>query len=146
VKKFSFTLERVRQWREKQLAVEEARLQQLFSEKSLVEQRRALLEKEGQESAALVTRAASIQATELQAISAFRRYVIAQRSAIAAQLAECDRRIAEQQGKLLEARRKSELLARLKEKKWKMWNAELAREIETQAGEIFLAKWNGERR
>jgi flagellar export protein FliJ len=146
VKKFSFTLERVRQWREKQLAVEEARLQQLFSEKSLVEQRRALLEKEGQESASLVTRAASIQANELQAIDAFRRYVIAQRSAIRTLLTECDRRIAEQQGKLMEARRKSELLARLKEKKWKTWNAELAREIETQAGEIFLAKWNSQRR
>jgi hypothetical protein len=142
VKKFTFTLERVRQWREKQLNIEEAQLQKLFSEKSLVEDRRALLEREALESVGLVVRAVAVEASELQAIDGFRRYAAAQRIAIAGVLAACDKRIVEQRLKLMDARRNFELLTRLKEKKWKAWSAELARETEAQAGEIYLAKWN----
>ncbi len=146
MKRFHFSLERIRQWREKQVALEEARLEQLYSEKALVEQRLALLEKEGRESAALVTCSHSLQSVELQAVDAFRRYVVAQREVIANLLTDCDGRIAAQRGKLVEAKRKAELLDKLKDRKWQAWNTELAREIETQAGELFLAKWSGERR
>jgi hypothetical protein len=145
VKKFTFTLERVRQWREKQLALEELHLQQLFSEKTLVEERRALLEREARESVDIVVRAVAVEASELQAIDGFRRFVTAQRIVIAATLADCDRRIAEQRLKLMEARRNFELLTRLKEKKWKAWSAELSRDIEAQAGEVYLARWNSDR-
>lgn len=146
MKRFHFPLERIRQWREKQVSIEEIQLERLFSEQSLIEQRRALLEREGQDSAALVTTKKAMNHFELQAIDAFRRHVIAQRKVIAALLSECDRRIQEQQTKLTEARRKAELLNKLKDRKWKAWNNELSREIEAQAGEIFLAKWSSERR
>ena len=146
MKRFHFSLERIRQWREKQVALEKARLEQLHSEKTLVEQRLALLEKEGRESAALMTSAHSLRSVELQAIDAFRRYVGVQRSVIANLLVDCDSRIAAQRGKLMEARRKAELLDKLKDRKWRAWNIELTREIETQAAELFLAKWSGERR
>jgi flagellar biosynthesis chaperone FliJ len=144
MKKFAFRLERVREWREKQLAMEEARLEQLYSEKVLVEQSLALLEREGRDSAAIVKRKTALEAFELQAADVFSRYVIAQRAVFAGKLAGCDRRIAEQRQRLIEARRKFELLGKLKDKQWKTWNAELAREIEIQAGEIYLAKWGAE--
>ena len=146
MKRFHFRLERIRQWREKQVALEEARLEQLYSGKTLVEQRLALLEKEGRESAALVTCSNSMRSVELQAVDTFRRYVVAQRAVIANLLADCEGRIAAQRSKLVEARRKLELLDKLKDRKWQAWNIELAREIETQAGELFLAKWSAERR
>lgn len=146
MKKFAFTLERVRKYREEQLAVEKVRLERLFAEKSLIEQSRELLEREGQETAATVSRKSSFEAGELQAIDAFRRYVAAQRTQFAIRLADCDRRIGEQQRLVIEARRKCELLARLKERKWRAWNSELARELETQSAEMFLAKWKADQR
>lgn len=145
MKKFTFPLERVRQWREKQFALEEAHLQRLFSEKTLVEERRTLLEREGQESLAKVVRAAAVEASDLQAMDAFRRYVAAQRIVIAATLVECDRKISEQHLKLIEARRNFELLTKLKAKRRKAWSGELDRDIEAQAGEAYLAKWNQKR-
>lgn len=145
MKKFAFTLERVRQYREEQLAIEKMRLERLFTEKSLIEQSRHLLEKEAAESAATVSRVTKFDSFELQAIDAFKRHVVVQRALLAKRTAECERRIEEQQHRLVEARRKCELLSRLKDRKWKTWNAELARELENQAGEVFLAKWNNEK-
>jgi flagellar export protein FliJ len=144
MKTFTFPLERVRQWREKQVTIEEAGLQQLFSERNLLEERRKLLEQEARESAAAVLRAKAFDALELQAIDAFRRYAVAQRAAIAAAVDQCDQRIAEQRAKLLEAQRRFELLEKLKDRKLKAWTAEFAREIEAQAGELFLAKWSNQ--
>jgi hypothetical protein len=40
------------------------------------------------------------------------------------------------------SRRRVELLDKLREKRWTAWNTELAREIEAQAGEAYLAKWS----
>ncbi len=145
MKKFTFTLERVRQWREKQIAMEQARLEKLFSERGLLESRRAMLEQEANASASLVHSNTAIAASELQAIDAFRRHVISQRRVIAAGIAEVDQRIAGQQRNLMEARRRFELLDTLKEKKLTQWNADFAREIEIQAGELHLARWqNGQ--
>jgi flagellar export protein FliJ len=141
LKRFHFGLERVRQWREKQVTIEEIQLERLFSERKLIEQRLALLEREAQESAALVMAQRALEVYELHAVDAFRRYVVAERAVIAARIADCDRRIAAQQQKLVEARRKSELLNKLKERRWNHWNTELSKEIEAQAGEMFLAKW-----
>ena len=146
MKRFAFSLERVRQWREEQLAIESLRLERLFAEKSLIEQSWALLEREASESAATVSRVSSFDAVELQAVDAFRRHVIAQRALFAARLADCERRIEAQQRQVMEARRKCELLARLKERKWKTWSEELARELELQASEVYLAKWNAGQR
>lgn len=146
MKRFHFPPEKIRQWREKQVAIEEIALERLYSERALIEARSDLLEREGRESAALVTTATAVHQFELQALDAFRRHVLSERAAIARLLADCDVRISAQQQKLTEARRKAELLNKLKERKWRTWNTELSREIENQAGEIFLAKWSAERR
>ena len=146
MKRFAFSLERVRQWRGEQLAIESLRLERMVAEKSLIEQSWALLEREAADSAATVSRVSSFDAIELQAVDAFRRHVIAQRAVFAARSADCERRIEAQQRQVMEARRKCELLAKLKERKWKTWNEDLARELELQAGEVYLAKWNAEQR
>ena len=96
--------------------------------------------------ASLVTTQHAMDYFELQAMDSFRRHVLAQRTVIRGLMAECDTRIEQQRAKVTEARRKAELLNKLKDRKWKAWNAELAKEIENQAGEIFLAKWSAERR
>ena len=140
MKKFTFTLERVRQWREGQVTVEQGRLEKLFSQKHLLEARRSQLERDADDSASLVSGTA-IDVIELHAIDTFRRHVVQQRKVIAAAIAESDQRVAEQQRNLMEARRRFELLDTLKDKKLTDWNKEAAREIELQAGELFLAKW-----
>ena len=142
MKKFSFSLDRVREWREKQFALEEARLQQLFGERAGIQARSQSLNRESDESNRAVAYAPSVAAADLSALDAFRRYAVRERTRIQAALSDCGRRIIEQQKRVMEARRRLELLDKLREKRWTAWNTELAREIETQAGEAYLAKWS----
>jgi flagellar export protein FliJ len=142
MKKFTFSLDRVREWREKQFAIEEARLESLIAQRANVQLRRTVLEKEVEDTRRLVTQAPTVAARELQALDSFLRYAVVERGRISAALAESERRIVDQRSKLLEARRRLELLMKLRDKKWTAWNSELAREIESQAGEAYLAQWN----
>jgi flagellar export protein FliJ len=142
MKKFTFSLDRVREWREKQFAIEEARLESLIAQRANVQLRRTVLEKEVEDTRRLVTQAPTVAARELQALDSFLRYAVVERGRISAALAESERRIVDQRSKLLEARRRLELLMKLRDKKWTAWNSELAHEIESQAGEAYLAQWN----
>lgn len=141
MKRFDFPLDRVRQWREKQIAIEDAELEKLFSKRRLLEQSLDLLETEAAESARAVALAPSVSAMELQSVDAFRRYAASQRILIARNIASCDAEIAAQQQKVREAHRRFELLDKLRQRKLTAWTAELNREIEAEAGEAFLAKW-----
>lgn len=145
MKRFHFGLERVRQWRDKQVALEEARLERLFAEKAMLEDQRTNLKREALESATAVKSARSITAAELARADDFNRYVIAQRAVLAAKLSNCDSRIAQQQRTVMEARRQFELLEKLKSNQWQKWNTELNREIEAEAGDLYLAKWSTSR-
>jgi flagellar export protein FliJ len=142
MKKFDFRLERVRQWREKQISIEEARLERLFAESAAIHSRIAELEREQQRNEASVTRATGVEAVELEAIDAFRRHAKIQRRLLAEQQAGCARRIETQRAALMEARRKFELLNQLKQRKLHLWTAEFDRDLEAQAAESYLARWN----
>lgn len=141
MKKFAFSLERVREWREKQLALQEAALQAKFAERARVELRRTRLESEVESTRRLIAHSPAVAAPDLQALDSFLRYAVAERGRIRTALTECERRIAEQRARVMEARRRLELLNKLREKKWTAWNTELAKEIEAQVSEAYLAQW-----
>jgi hypothetical protein len=103
---------------------------------------RQALERETDDTNRAIAYAKSVVAADLVALDAFRRYAVRERARFHAALADCGRRIGEQQKRVMEARRRVELLDKLREKRWTAWNTELAREIEAQAGEAYLAKWS----
>lgn len=145
MKRFDFPLERVREWREKQVAVEEAKLERLFRELEAITAARAELEAEQARNEQMVVQSAGVTASDLQALDGFRRYVKAERARIENLRADCNKRIEEQRAAILEARRRYELLARLKQRSLRLWTAEMNRELEANAAEAYLAKWNAER-
>jgi flagellar export protein FliJ len=145
MKRFDFPLERVREWREKQVAVEEAKLERLFAELSAIAAARAELDAEQARNEQLVVQAGGVTASDLQALDGFRRYVKAERGRIETLRADCSKRIEQQRAAILEARRRYELLGRLKQRSLRLWTAEMNRELEANAAEAYLAKWNAER-
>jgi flagellar export protein FliJ len=141
MKAFRFPFERIREWRGQQLEIEEARLQRLFAERNALRARRAELDRQRLAEEQALRAPAVAQAEELAALDAFARYVIAEKKRLGEAEAECERRIEAQQAAVLEARRRVELLDRLKEKQLSEWRREFDREQENLAGELFLAKW-----
>src|SRR5438105_83189 len=103
MKRFEFPLQRVADWREKQLTLEEIKLERLNADLSILDARRRALDTEQAAVDRTVVRA-TVSAEELQHIDAFRRYARNQRTLIAAQRAQAERLIAEQRTKLMEAR------------------------------------------
>ena len=145
MKRFDFPLERVREWREKQVAIEEAKLEHLFRELNTIAAARAELDAEQSRNEQMVVHAAGATASDLQALDGFRRHVKAERARIENLRADCSKRIDVQRAAILEARRRYELLGRLKQRSLRLWTAGMNRELEASAAEAYLAKWNAER-
>jgi hypothetical protein len=141
VNQFSFRLDRVLDWRRKQLGLEEARFRQAIAAVAAVERARLEL-------AAGATRAESeirgrerVAGADLGALAEFRTHVKEEESRLAARRSECERAQAAQQASMLEARRRCRLLERLRERRWAEWKASSDRELEEIAAESYLAQW-----
>ena len=139
MKKFSFPLETVRRWRERHAEMEEARLHALIAEKQNIERHRGTLESE------LATEHRRVEdksfdAAELARLDEFRAWVMREKQRLSASLAECETRIARQRAVLVDARRRFELIGRLKEKALMDWNRTAAKEQEDLAAELYLAR------
>jgi flagellar export protein FliJ len=141
MKAFRFPFDRVRRWRAQQLEMEEAKLQKLFSERNSIRAARAVLAEERMAEERAVRAPGAATASDLAALDAFVRYVVAEQRRLNGAESDCENRIAAQQREVAEARRRVELLNRLKEKRQAEWQHEFDREQETLAGELFLAKW-----
>lgn len=142
MKKFVFPLSRVMDWRAMLVRVEESKLEQIYAELRAIDARKAALEREREQSEkALLAKSASTGA-ELAALDSFRRFVLAERSRLEGLRAGISERIAAQIQVVTKKRRDAKLLERWKDQRFKKWQTEFGREIDAQADESHLAKWN----
>jgi len=141
MKKFQFPLARVRDWRATVARIEEAKLEQLYAELRVIESHEAALNNERLKSENWVARAESRTGFELAALDEFRRFAVAEHTRLEQRRADCARRILEQIQVVARKRRDVRLLENLEHKRRVNWRRELEREIESLAGESYLAKW-----
>lgn len=141
MKKFSFPLGRVIDWRQTQARVEESKLETLYAEQRAIDTSKAALEKE-REAAKKAVVARGATGTDLARLAEFRRFSVAELTRLDKMRTDCSKRIAAQIQVVTLKRRDVRLLERLKQQKLIAWNHELSREIDAQADEAYLAKWN----
>jgi flagellar export protein FliJ len=127
MKKFSFSLETARKWRERQAEIEEVRLQALFAEKRAMEDRAVSLQTE-------------LDAGELARLDDFQVWVTREKRRLGTSLSECEQRIEARRAALVEARRRFQLVDRLKEKALLEWRKTSEKEQEDLAAELYLAR------
>lgn len=142
MKKFSFGLDRVRQWRAEQVESEQFKLRRLFDERHALEAAGALLDRERAEAEKNVRLQTILDAQQLGALDSFRLYVKSENLRLAGRIVDCDHRIAEQRQRLLDLRRQFRLLERMKQREWDDWNRALTRETDGLAAEVHLAQWS----
>jgi flagellar export protein FliJ len=145
MRRFRFRLETVLGWRQSRLEAEETRLRRLFEELRRVENARARVEQEKNEGDRAVLYAQSADAADLEALASHRAHCAREMERLASERARCERRIAEQRQRLLEAERGMRLLEKLRERQYSEWHAEMNREQEAAAAELFLGRWSAER-
>lgn len=142
MKRFHFSLERVREWREKQVAVEEAKLERLMAGRNHLLAQIEELESERRANDGAVLHSSGADSFTLQALDEFRRFSRYRRAELDRAIAACDRQALEQRQRILEAQRKVRLLDKLRERKRRSWDLEFEKELAAEAAEAFLSKWN----
>jgi len=141
MQKFHFPLAHVRDFRVRQLEMEQAILEALHRERRALADEWSRLEEETAETrnALMVTVAADAQ--DLAASDLYLRHLEVVKKRHAARLADWQVRAAKQQQAVVEARRRVRLLEKLEERKLKEWQLAADREQENLASELYLAGW-----
>jgi flagellar export protein FliJ len=140
MKRFHFPLERVRRWRLEQLNLEQIKLQQVLAERRSLADAKRLVQDELAKSEQGVLTQPTLAGMELQQLDSFRIHVQGRIRNLETREREWETRVAEQRGRLLEARRRFELLDGLRDTTLAKWHKAADLEQETLAGELFLAK------
>jgi hypothetical protein len=145
MKSFRFPLDKALDWRRTQLELEEAQYKRQLASLAVLDRQRAEVEASGIQAEIQVREWHPISAGDLTALGSYRLRVKAQESEIARRRYEAAQKLAEQQKRMLEARRRCRLLERLKERRLTEWTAERDRELEEIAAESYTARWNRRR-
>ena len=143
MKKFAFPLTRVMEFRRIQARLEEVKLEGLYAGLRAIDTREAtMIQRRDQVEKALKSKTA-VSGDELQE---FDRYGLAMKEELKRMdktRIECRKRIDAQLAVLTVKRREVKLLGKLKEQRFEKWEKEMLKDIDQQADEAYLAKWNG---
>lgn len=141
MKKFSFPLGRVMDWRDLQARIEESKLESLYAELRAIDaQVAAVLSARAKSDESLMS-AASTMGSELAAIDAFRRFSVLEHTRLDALRIACTKRVAAQIQVVAAKRSDVKLLERLKQQRLTTWTAEFHKSIDAQAEESHLARF-----
>ena len=147
MKKFEFRLQRILEWRQTQAAIEELKLQRLHAERAELESRRASLAEDYGSSQKSLLREGPVTGTDLEALDHARKAAAAQVVRVDVALRSVEQRATVQMSTVTNKRREVRLLEQLRETKLQEWTRALAKEIDQQAQEAHLARWqSGETR
>jgi flagellar export protein FliJ len=142
MKKFHFPLDRALDWRRTQARIEESKLERLYAALRTIDARDAAFHDQRAQSETALLSAGGATGQELAALDAFQRHVRAEQARLKQARQECGKQIAAQIEAVTRKRRDVKLIENLKQRRLDGWTAELGREIDRDADEAFLAKWN----
>ncbi len=128
------------EWRESQLEIELAALGRLTAEGLAIDQRREQVEAECRSAEKSLVAGRAVEAQQLAALDGFRIWAHQESERLVRKRAECEKRIDDQRRQVIEARRRFRLLEQLRERRLTEWSGEFSRELESLAGELYLAR------
>ncbi len=141
MKKFTFPLARVLDWRRTQLRLEESNLERFYTELRAIETQLRETERARAKAGRELMASGSATGAELAALDRFRRASTEQCAKLGESASASRKRIAAQMQAVLRRQREVRLLEHLEARKLAAWNTELAREIDREASELHLVKW-----
>lgn len=140
MKRFHFPLERVRQWRDGQAALEELKLEQLLQNVAALEAEKRMVEAERMHSERDLLAQVEMKAGELENLDAYRVQARGKVRDLENRRRHAVAKAEDQRQRVIQARRDAELLERLKQTARAAWQASSDREEEGLAAELYLAR------
>lgn len=142
MKKFSFRPQRVMDFRRMQTKLEEIKLEGLHAEMRAIDSRDQALMLQSEISQKALKSAPSVTGFDLELFDSFRISINAQRLQVDKSRTDCRQRIAAQMQVVSAKRRQVRLLEKLKDQRFNDWEQEMFKELDQQAEDAYLAKWN----
>jgi flagellar export protein FliJ len=142
MKKFTFPLARVMDFRRMQARLEEIKLEGLYAELRAIATREVALIEQSVASERALRAAPSVTGFDLELFSTFSAAMKDELKRMDMARAGCRKKIDAQLEVLMVKRRDVKLLEHLKEQRFEKWEKEMFKEIDQQADEAYLAKWN----
>lgn len=140
MKRFTFRLERLLQWRALEKDREEGRLRKLFSDVERLEAQRISLENSARAAEESVQRP-DVLNEERQALGNYRRFLASERQRLLRLRAELENRIQAQRRLVVEAERKVEALKHMRDDKLAEWRGRMAKEQGDFVDGLVVARW-----
>jgi flagellar export protein FliJ len=141
VKRFTFPLGRVMEFRRTQARLEEGKLEALYAGLRALDAREAVLIRQRMESEKTLKFAKSVTGFELELFGSYGLALKEEQKRMDKTRTECRKRIDAQLAVVMVKRREVKLLEKLKEQKFEKWEKEMFKEIDQQAEDAYLAKW-----
>jgi len=142
MKKFTFPLGRVMDFRRTQTRLEEIKLENLYAALRAIDNRATQLIEQKAQSEKVLKAATSVTGFDLKLFDAYGQAMKEEHKRLEKARADCRKRIDAQLAVLTAKRREVKLLEHLKEERFEKWEKEMLKEIDQQAEEAYLAKWN----
>ncbi len=142
MKKFQFPLQRVLDWREVQARVEESKLEGLYAEREAIDTQVTAVLAERERSDRAVAEGNGATGEDLAALSAFRRFSVAEHTRLDRLRVGCSQRIAAQIQVVAAKRRDAKLLQKLEQQGMAAWQLDFSKQIDAQAEESHRAGRN----
>jgi hypothetical protein len=140
MKTFQFQLDRVRRWRLEQLSLEELKLQQVRAARQALTDAKLQVREQLSRSREELLAQPTLHGQDLENLDSYGIHVQERVRDFESREQQWDAKVTEQRGRVLEARRRFELLDGLRKKAFDKWRAASDKEQETLAGELFLSK------
>ena len=141
MKKFTFPLDRVLDFRRGQARIEETKLERLNAELRAIETRLRDTEAAREESGRALIAGGSATGTELAALDSFRKASTAECAKLGQSAAAARHHIDAQLKTVIQKRRDVKLLEHLRSRKLEAWTTELGHEIDREASELYLSRF-----
>jgi hypothetical protein len=125
-----------------QARLEEIKLEGMYAELRAIDARKTSLREQHDQSEKSLKSSAAVTGLELELHDSFLQSVRIESEKLDSSRAACQKKIEAQMAVVTSKRRDVKLLEKLKEQRFEKWQAEMFKEIDQQAEEAYLAKWN----
>jgi flagellar export protein FliJ len=141
VRQFRFSLESALRWRRQQVEIEEQSLQALRAELGRAAAERQALLGLWKEEQARLQRGPECSGLQFQLLGWYSGYVQAHERRLVQHMRDTEARIERQQERYAAARRRVELLERVRDRRLAEYRRAAAAEEDALASELFLSRW-----
>ena len=143
MQRFHFPLQSALEWRHRRLDSEQAALDALIAQKAQMEEARWATKETLRTACETIVQQQVLHSSDLAGLAQFERASQARVELLTTHITQLDRAVEKQRERVQEARREHRLIDRLRSRRFAEWQSRFQRQLDEEAGELFLAKWRG---